>query len=40
MENFTDWLDEMTNEFNNDFLGLKKSELNETLTNNQINKID
>ena len=40
MEDFNNWLDDMTFEFNNDFLGKDKSKLNDVLTENNIDKCE
>ena len=39
MEDFSNWIEDMNEEFDNDFLGLKKSELNDILTDNKIDKL-
>ena len=36
---FTDWLNDMTEEFNNDFLGKNNIKINEVLHDNNIEKI-
>tara|TARA_R110000782_G_scaffold266706_1_gene361451 strand:- start:131 stop:256 length:126 start_codon:yes stop_codon:yes gene_type:complete len=40
MEDFNNWLDDMTFEFNNDFLGKDKSKLNDLLIENNIDKCE
>lgn len=40
MEYFKNWLDDMTFEFDNDFLGKDKSKLNDLLTDNNIDKCE
>ena len=39
MEDFSNWIEEMTEEFENDFLGINKSKINKELIENDINEI-
>ena len=39
MEDFNEWLDDMIFEFDNDFLSVDKTKINEVLNDNQIDKI-
>jgi len=39
MENLNNWLDDMTFEFDNDFLGVNKSKVNDLLAENNIQEL-
>ena len=39
MEEINNWLDDMTFEFDNDFLGVNKSKINDLLSDRDIDKL-
>jgi hypothetical protein len=40
MENFNNWLSDMSFEFENDFLGVKKTKVNDLLSENNIQELE